>query len=109
MSINIHAGRMRHQVEVLERLPGSDDNGEPNVPQSVFVAYADVDVKNGRQLAEMGELTTAEVITCMMWYDDRVKNKMFLNWEGRLFEIQHVKPDQEKKAMIITARIETNE
>ncbi len=100
---------MRHYVEVMEKLPGSDDNGEPFLPTPVFEAYADVEVKSGRQLFEIGEVTTSEVITCMLWYDPRAKNNMFVKWEDKTFEIQHIKPDHEKKAMIITARIDGNE
>jgi SPP1 family predicted phage head-tail adaptor len=100
---------MRHYVEVMQKLPGSDSDGEPYLPVLVFEAYADVEVKSGRQLYEIGEVVTSEVITCMMWYDPRANNDMFIKWEGKTFEIQHIKPDREKKAMLITARIDGNE
>lgn len=106
MQFNFNAGRLRHPV-VFKNVPvGSDDFGEPLPPQDVFHARADVEVKNGVQLVKMGEEMTSEVITCLMWYDARANNAGYIEWRGKDYEVQHVQPDHEFKAMMITARIE---
>ena len=108
MSFNIHSGRLRHVVEFMARLPGSDDNGDPNpLTANGEPARADVQIKSGSQLTNVGEQLTTEMITCLMWFDNRAKNSGWIRWEGINYEIQHVMPDEKKKAMMITAKVET--
>ena len=84
---------------------GSDDFGEPLPLTELFSARADVEVKSGKRLFEMGEQLTEQIITCLMWYDPRAVNSGWLQWQGREYEIQHIKPDGYLKSMMITAKV----
>lgn len=108
MQFNFNAGRLRHLVTFLNQPSGSDSYGEPLPPVQVFQARADVEVKSGSQKITMGEQMTTEVITCLMWFDPRANNAGFMRWEktGKVYEVQHIVPDGEDKAMMVTARIE---
>lgn len=106
MEFNINAGRMVNPVELLSRQSGSDDYGQPNPLTVDFQAWADIDVKNGSQLVQMGETLTTELITCLMYYDDRVENSKWIRdvTADITYEIQHVRRSKRHQSMIITAK-----
>lgn len=106
MQLNVNAGRLRHLVEFYAGSDDSDENGNPLPPTLVFSARADVEVKSGKQLIDIGEAITSQTITCLMWYDPRAQNSGFMKWENTIYEIQHVKPDGLQKGMLITAMVE---
>lgn len=106
MSFNINAGRLRHFVEFLVTPNGSDVNGDPLPPTTVFSARAEVQVKSGNQLVDYGTALTSEVITVLMWYDPRATNDQILKWNNIDYQIQHIRPDAELKEMIVTATVE---
>ena len=105
MQFNIHSGRLRDQVSIKQIVGGSDEYGEPLPPQILFTARADVEIKSGAQNVSMGQKITDQVVTCLMWYDSRVRNSDFITYEGDDYEIQHINRDEEQNAMIITAMI----
>lgn len=109
MYLNIDSGRMRHHVSLIEAGGGSDDYGDPLPSVLVFEAYAEVQVKSGNQLVDYGTALTSEIITVLMWYDPRAKNSQKLVWEGITYDIQHIKPDTQRRGMIITCKVERNE
>jgi head-tail adaptor len=109
MEFNLNPGRLRNPVELLTQPTGSDDDGQP-LPRTVLLqAWADVDVKNGAQLTQMGEEMTSEVITALMYYDERVTNSGWIKdgLSGIVYQIQHVRPGPNRQAMIVTAQVET--
>lgn len=110
MEFNINAGRMVNPVELLSRQAGSDDYGQPNPLTVDFQAWADIDVKNGSQLVQMGETLTTELITCLMYYDDRINNSKWIKdvTADIIYEIQHVRRSKRHQSMIVTAKVETN-
>lgn len=114
MEFNINAGRMSNPFAYLERPTGSDTDeyGQP-LPLIVIIEkmWVDRDIKNGAQLAQMGENLTTEMVTCLAYYDPRVKNS---GWIRDLvtntdYEIQHVRQSRRNQSMIITAKVESNE
>jgi hypothetical protein len=111
MEFNLNASRLRGPVEFLAQPSGSDEFGLPLPPEVLFQSWADVDVKNGSQLIQMGETLTSEVITCLMYYDDRVNNAGWIRdvLSGLVYKIQHVRPGRTRQAMIVTAKVERND
>lgn len=108
MEFNINAGRMSNPVAFLTQPSGSDDYGQPLPRTVLFEAYADIDVKNGTQLAQMGEQLTTELITCLMYFDERAVNSGWLRdlQTGIDYEIQHIRPSRRRQSMVITAKVE---
>lgn len=110
MEFNINAGRLVNPVELYSRSDGTDDYGQPLPLTLDFQAWADIDVKNGSQLVQMGETLTTELITCLMYYDDRIENSKWIKDVNAdiTYEIQHVRRSKRHQSMIITAKVETN-
>lgn len=106
MSFNISAGRLRHFVEFWEGAGGTDDYGDPLPSVKVFDARAEVQVKSGAQLSDYGTTLTSEVITVLMWYDLRAKNSQTLKWNNVDYQVQHIRPDDLSKEMVVTATAE---
>ena len=98
----INASRLRHYVELVTT-GGLNDYGEPEGEVLVFDARAEVQVKSGRQLTEFGTVLTSEIITVLMYYDDRATNDLNIKWNGGKYEIKHVAPDTVEQSMIVTA------
>jgi hypothetical protein len=44
----------------------------------------------------------------MTWYDDSVTNDMLVKWNGIYYDIQHIKPDELLRGMIVTAKAQRN-
>lgn len=98
----INASRLRHYVEFVTT-GGLNDYGEPEGEVQVFDARAEVQVKSGRQLAEFGTVLTSEVITVLMYYDDRANNDQFIVWDSKKYEVKHIAQDTVEQSMIVTA------
>lgn len=98
----IRAGRLRHVVGLY--VPGGLNNYCEQVGETlVFEARAEVQVKSGNQLADFGTVLTSEVITVMMYYDDRALNNQTLKWDSKDYEVKHIRKDTVEQSMIITA------
>lgn len=111
MEFNLNPGRLFTPVYFLTQPAGSDDNGLPLPRTVLFQAWADLQVKSGSELVQLGETMTSEVITALMYYDNRAINSGWLRVADDLteYKIQHVRPGQTKQAMIITAKVESKE
>lgn len=110
MSMQINAGSMRHIIQWFKNDgDATDDWGKPIDPVAVgSQLMANVQVKSGTQTASLGLALTEEVITIMTWYDDSVTNDMLVLWNGIYYEIQHIKPDELLRGMIVTAKAQRN-
>lgn len=107
MGLNINAGSMRHIIEWYQQGDGTDIYGEPVGKTKVFdTTMANVRFTSGSQLQAVGAVLTDEVITVLAWFDNRVDNSLFIKYENRYYEIEHIKPDELRRGMIITARVE---
>ncbi len=105
--LNINSGVLRHVIEWYEQPEGTDDYGNPVDRAKVYeTTWANVRVASGSQSAAFGIKTTDEAITVMVWYDPRITNDLFIVWDSKTYEILHIKPDELRKGMIITARLE---
>lgn len=109
MQHKITAGQLNHYVKVVRENTEPDENGEAVGYVKVIDARADVLVRSGQELAAYGTVVTSEVITVLMWFDERVKNSMFIEWEGNVYRIQHVRPDSTRTSMIVTCEIERDD
>lgn len=98
----VNSSRLRHYVEFVTT-GGLNDYGEPEGEVVVFDCRAEVQVKSGRQLADFGTVLTSEIITVLMYYDDRATNDLFLRWDGKKYEVKHVAQDIVEQSMIVTA------
>ena len=107
MGLNINAGSLRHLIEWYQQPEGTDDNGNPVAKTKIYdTAMANVRITSGSQNSTLGAEVTDEMITVLTWYDPRILNSMFILWEDSKYEIQHIKPDELRKGMLITAKIE---
>ncbi|CAH9015423.1 head-tail adaptor [Vibrio phage 393E50-1] len=109
MQHKITAGQLNDYVIIKEGFNMPDENGEIGGERKVFDARADVLVRSGGELVQYGSTVTSEVITVLMWYDNRAKNSMYIEWEGKVYRIEHIRPDSRKTSMIITAEIERDD
>lgn len=110
MGLNINAGSLRHPIEWYSQPEGTDDNGNPIAKVKVYdTTMANVRITSGSQSAAIGAELTDEMITVLTWYDPRITNSMFILWNNKQYEIQHIKEDELQKGMIITAKVETDE
>lgn len=98
----VNSSRLRHYVEFVTT-GGLNDYGEPQGEVVVFDCRAEVQVKSGRQLADFGTVLTSEIITVLMYYDDRATNDLFLLWDGKKYEVKHVAQDTVEQSMVVTA------
>lgn len=108
MELNINSGRLRDYVRILKDSGLKNKYHEPEPPVFLFDARADVLVRSGNEAASYGVAVTSEIITVLMWFDARAENNMYVEWEDRVYQVQHIKPDSTRKGMIITAKTERN-
>ena len=107
MGLNINAGSLRHVIEWFQQPEGTDTNGNPVAKTKIHdKLMANVRVTSGSQSSTLGAELTDEMITVLTWYDPRITDSLFILWEGRFYEIQHIKPDEIRKGMLITAKVE---
>ncbi len=107
MALNITSGSMRHIIEWYQQPEGSDSFGNAAPKIKIFdTVMANVRISSGSQLQSLGAALTDEIITVLTWYDPRINNSLFINYENLIYEIQHVKPDELNKGMLITAKVE---
>lgn len=107
MGLNINSGSMRHIIEWYVQGEGSNNFGNPVAKTKQFdTVMANVRFSSGSQLASLDAVLTDEIITVLTWYDPRITNSFFIRYENRNYEIQHIKPDELRKGMIITAKVE---
>lgn len=102
---NINAGRLRHYVELYETDNTSDDYGQVVDRTLVFDARCEVKTVSGNKVQDYGTTTTSSIITVMMWYDERAENDQVLVWNGVEYTVNHVKPDEYFKSMILTCEV----
>lgn len=112
MAMNIHAGRMRHVIQFFEQNSDTDDYGEPVPPVQLFdPIMAEVVVRSGSENATFGAELTNEVLTVLTWYDPRVRSKHLLHWvdTDQMYKVDHVKPDELRRAMIVTCKVQRDD
>lgn len=86
----------------------TNDWGEQQGDITVKSARADVKVTSGGESAQYGTVLTSQVITIMMYYDYAITNDMIVAWDGAKYDIKHIRPDESKRSMIVTAEVQAN-
>ncbi len=104
----ISAGRLRHQVTFFMKNTMTDEWGELQGDVTVKSARADVKVTSGGESSQYGTVLTSQVITIMLYYDAEIDNDMSVEWDGRTYDIKHIRPDETKRSMIVTAEVQAN-
>ncbi len=102
---SINAGRLRQYVEVFIPSNDTDDYGQPIGNTLVFDARAEVKTVSGNKVQDYGTTTTSTIITVLMWYDERAEDKQVLVHNGIEYQVNHVKPDELLKSMILTCEV----
>lgn len=102
---SINAGRLRQYVEVFIPSNDTDDYGQPLGDELVFDARAEVKTVSGNKVQDYGTTTTSTIITVMMWYDERANDKQILKYNDITYQVNHVKPDELFKSMILTCEV----
>ena len=105
---NISPGRLRHQVTFYSKNELTDEWGEQQGDITVKTARAEVRVIGGGENASYGTVLTSQVITILMYYDYAIMNDMIVAWGGSKYDIKHIRPDETKRSMIVTAEVQTN-
>ncbi len=105
---NISAGRLRHQVTFYMKNELTDEWGEQQGDILIKSARADVQVTSGGESAQYGTVLTSQVITIMLYYDYAITNDMVVAWDGAKYDIKHIRPDETKRSMIVTAEVQAN-
>ena len=106
MGLNINAGSLRHVITWYQQPEGTDDYGNPLPLVKVYKqVMANVRISSGSQLSSIGAEITDEIITVLTWYDSRITNSLFVQFNSRDYKIQHVKEDELQKGMLITAEV----
>lgn len=103
----IRSGNLRDVVQFYEPDNNTDTDSwnEPQGNTLVFEARADCLVKQGDQNQLYGTDVTSEIVTALMWQDDRAKNDQVVVWNNKQYEVIHVRPDSGDKSMIVTIRL----
>ena len=102
---SINAGRLRQYVEVFIMDNTTDEYGQPVGRTLVFDARAEVKTVSGSKVQDYGTTTTSTIITVLMWFDERAEDKQVLVFNGVEYQINHVKPDELMKSMILTCEV----
>lgn len=101
----IRSGRLRHIVSIYTPGSGTNEYGEPVGDVLLFEARAEVQIKTGGQLTNYGTVLTSEIVTALMYYDERANNNQVMVWNEKRYEIKHISRDTTNHSMIITAEI----
>lgn len=105
---NIRAGRLRHQLRFYLNDNSINEWGEP-IQSMSYIAQArgEVKVVSGKFSDEYGVPMTEQMITVLMWYNPNIRNDMTMDWvndSGR-YNIEHIRPSENKREMIVTAKL----
>lgn len=107
--MTLHTGRMRHVIQFYEQTSDTDSYGEPVPPTPLFdPIMAEVVVRSGSENSTFGIELTDEVLTVLTWYDPRVHSKHLLHWvdTDQMYKVDHVKPDEIRRGMIVTCKVQ---
>ncbi len=107
MGLNIHPGSLRHVIEWYSQPDGADVRGNPlakiKVGQSCM---ANVRYASGNRVSSGDAQLTTESISVLTWYNPDIDNSNFVSFNGKIYEIQHIEPDEVLRGMIVTALLE---
>ena len=100
------SGKFRDYLEFYsqDNDTSSDPWNEAGGRTKVFDARAQCLVKRGDQNEQYGTVLTDEVVTALMWLDERVENDQVVVWKEVEYEVVHIRPDPGEKSMIVTMR-----
>jgi SPP1 family predicted phage head-tail adaptor len=102
---SINAGRLRDYVELFVPSNETDEHGQVTGKIRVFEARAEVRVVSGDKIQAYGTITTGTIITVLMWYDVKAANNQVLIHKGVEYSVDHIKPDDTYKSMILTCSV----
>lgn len=102
---NINAGRLRQYVELYLPSNTTDEYGQVTDKVLVFDARAEVKTVSGNKVQDYNTTTTSTIVTVLMWYDERAEDKHILVFNGVDYKVNHVKPDELLKSMILTCEV----
>jgi len=103
---NIHAGRLRDYIEIYDKSQEQNDYGELiDAKTLVFDAMANCSSRSSSESVKFGYTAAESIITVLMWYDERLTNKMVITWNSHDYEIIGMpQPDDLFKSMIVTMK-----
>lgn len=104
---NGNSGRYRHLISILTHQDSTDDFGIQLPPVELFKKRCEVQTTSGSQLSQYGTALTSSIITVLMRYDPRVQYDHLVEWNNYTYEIQHIRPDERNREMVLTCEIET--
>jgi hypothetical protein len=102
---SINAGRLRDLVELFVPNTDTDIYGQVTGKTLVFDSYAEVKTVSGNKILDYGTSMTSTIITVLMWFDERADNNQILLFNGVQYQVNHIKPDELCKSMILTCEV----
>tara|TARA_R110000744_G_scaffold380568_1_gene503254 strand:- start:34664 stop:34978 length:315 start_codon:yes stop_codon:yes gene_type:complete len=104
----MRSGRLRDSVEIQSKSRKKDSYGaKVDEYSKVYSAKADVRYMAGSELIKAGVASNLIVITVLMRNDRRMVEKLFIHTDGQRFEVENIKPSDDKREIIVTATRET--
>lgn len=103
MRLYSRAGTYKEIVSVYRHNPNFDDSGQLGPPIKECDIRGNVRVVKGQQSITDGSVFTTEVITIQTRNDSRIANYDLVKWNGKMYDINHVRPDETGVTIVITA------
>lgn len=99
----MQAGRLRDLIIIEEKPDLTDEYGEEvEVFNEVFRAKSDFRVMSGAEIVKAGASLSTEIATVLMRKDRRLKYDHFINFEGRRYRVESIKPNKKYRDIIVT-------
>ena len=101
---NVNPNKMSKKIEFIQ-LDHSDQWENPNSGIVVHTAWADV---RFRSSAEAGGdfVTNRKVISVVCYYKDAITEDLAIRYQGKLYNITSILPDDYGKGMLITGEVQ---
>ncbi len=102
---SFNAGRLREYVAFYTPNTEPDEFGQVSDRVLVWDARAEVRTVSGGSMQDYGTTLTSTIITCLMWYNESIANDQIMLWDGVEYAVQHYRPDDARKSMIVTCEV----
>lgn len=104
----MQSGRLRDQIEVQVKSSLKDEYGaKVDAYTKLYGTKGNVRYMAGTELIKAGVASNLVVITVLMRYDRRMTHKCFIKVHGERFEVENIKPSDDRREIIVTATRET--
>lgn len=100
-------GRKRHLITVKKRDHAARDAyGSPdkNAYITVFRMRCNVQIMSGTEQIKNGIQLGTEYASILANFDKRLEHNHYLDWKGKIYSVEAIRPDDWERNMLITAQ-----